>query len=379
MINCVPRGNAEEVNMNEIQVLDCTLRDGAYINGSKFGVPAIKGIIKKLQDARIPTYHRGQLLLQRLENLIKIPYDAEIEFVVSKNGTGVYQEEYDHASRMEDARLNYFDHGKDLKPEINWHYVVEMANGQYVLFVSDEDDVVIGALNHYLELISEHSDISLIRAKSEFQGCVITKREYGEKGIEAFEHSFLRQNYLSGIMVRRKDFMECDLLKLEKYSDNDFYKNYPHEWWCAFLNKKGAYLQEPVTLISEQDYLAEEEAGHKGENFLPVYATYEARLKQLKGEIEFLSIFMGDDQDFLELGMALVMGKMDYLFGIARYRKYDLEHYEERICEYGKMCMEAIDKFHLNNERKKHLLEYLKKCCLDLLNEHMELCLQEAK
>lgn len=61
MINCVPRGNAEEVNMNEIQVLDCTLRDGAYINGSKFGVPAIKGIIKKLQDARIDVIECGWL------------------------------------------------------------------------------------------------------------------------------------------------------------------------------------------------------------------------------------------------------------------------------------------------------------------------------
>lgn len=34
-----------------IQLLDCTLRDGAYINGSDFGAPAMKGIIKNLQDA----------------------------------------------------------------------------------------------------------------------------------------------------------------------------------------------------------------------------------------------------------------------------------------------------------------------------------------
>lgn len=35
----------------KISLLDCTLRDGSYINGSKFGSPAIKGIIKKMQDA----------------------------------------------------------------------------------------------------------------------------------------------------------------------------------------------------------------------------------------------------------------------------------------------------------------------------------------
>lgn len=35
----------------KISLLDCTLRDGSYINGSRFGSPAIKGIIKKMQDA----------------------------------------------------------------------------------------------------------------------------------------------------------------------------------------------------------------------------------------------------------------------------------------------------------------------------------------
>lgn len=37
--------------MKKIKFLDCTLRDGSYINNSKFGAPAIKGIIKKMQDA----------------------------------------------------------------------------------------------------------------------------------------------------------------------------------------------------------------------------------------------------------------------------------------------------------------------------------------
>ena len=39
--------------MKKMQLLDCTLRDGAYIVDAKFGVPAIKGMIKKLQDAGV--------------------------------------------------------------------------------------------------------------------------------------------------------------------------------------------------------------------------------------------------------------------------------------------------------------------------------------
>lgn len=47
--------------MSKVQVLDCTLRDGAYIVDSKFGVSAIKGIIKKVQDANIDIIECGWL------------------------------------------------------------------------------------------------------------------------------------------------------------------------------------------------------------------------------------------------------------------------------------------------------------------------------
>jgi 4-hydroxy 2-oxovalerate aldolase len=47
--------------MKKIQLLDCTLRDGAYIVDAKFGVPAIKGMIKKLQDAEVDIIECGWL------------------------------------------------------------------------------------------------------------------------------------------------------------------------------------------------------------------------------------------------------------------------------------------------------------------------------
>ena len=46
---------------NKIQLLDCTLRDGAYITQSNFGTPAIKGIIKRMQDANIDIIECGWL------------------------------------------------------------------------------------------------------------------------------------------------------------------------------------------------------------------------------------------------------------------------------------------------------------------------------
>ena len=45
----------------KIQLLDCTLRDGAYIVNAEFGVPAIKGIIKRMQDANVDIVECGWL------------------------------------------------------------------------------------------------------------------------------------------------------------------------------------------------------------------------------------------------------------------------------------------------------------------------------
>lgn len=47
--------------MSGVKLLDCTLRDGAYIVDAKFGTPAIKGIIKKSQDADIDIIECGWL------------------------------------------------------------------------------------------------------------------------------------------------------------------------------------------------------------------------------------------------------------------------------------------------------------------------------
>lgn len=53
--------------MKKVQLLDCTLRDGAYIVDAKFGVPAIKGIIKKLQDADVDIIECGWLKIHHMK------------------------------------------------------------------------------------------------------------------------------------------------------------------------------------------------------------------------------------------------------------------------------------------------------------------------
>lgn len=48
------------MNIN-VKLLDCTLRDGAYIVNSQFGTPSIRGIVNKLQDAGVDIIECGWL------------------------------------------------------------------------------------------------------------------------------------------------------------------------------------------------------------------------------------------------------------------------------------------------------------------------------
>ena len=73
-----------------ISLLDCTLRDGCYIVDSRFGVPAIKGIIKRLQDAGVEIIECGWLKDKAHEEgsaFYHEPKDLERYFTEKKSGS----------------------------------------------------------------------------------------------------------------------------------------------------------------------------------------------------------------------------------------------------------------------------------------------------
>lgn len=76
----------------QVQLLDCTLRDGAYIVNSEFGIPAIKGIIKKMQDANIDIIECGWLKdtpHKEGTTFYHIPADLE-QYLSDKNPHATY-------------------------------------------------------------------------------------------------------------------------------------------------------------------------------------------------------------------------------------------------------------------------------------------------
>lgn len=76
----------------QVQLLDCTLRDGAYIVDSEFGIPSMKGIIKKMQDANIDVIECGWLKNashKKGTSFFHVPSDLE-QYLPDKNPHATY-------------------------------------------------------------------------------------------------------------------------------------------------------------------------------------------------------------------------------------------------------------------------------------------------
>lgn len=312
----------------------------------------------------IPTAHRGNLLLKRLENLLALPFDAEIEIAVSKNGNDIYEEEYKRASQIEDARLHYKDRGELLEHAYyNWNYVVEMSCGKYVMITSDEDEVFTGALEHYLKLLSSHPDLCLVRPRSTDLYRDIDKREYGKRGWEAFDIMFLTQYHFPGMIVRREDFLKADLLSLDKYMDNIYYRYYPHEWWWLALSRYGDCMKEPVTLNDDShpvDRQTEWAACGIEEAYIPEWKPYQSRIEQFQGQAELLqSIIKIEDKEKLEKYLNRAIGKAMLLFDINKSTDGNPEEFKIMLDKLAKVCVQTIEESSLELIQKERQL-----CCL---------------
>lgn len=315
----------------------------------------------------IPTHNRGNLVLKRLEHLLTIKYDTEIEIVVAKNGDTLYQAEYEEASKIKDSRYIYYGVDEELRPEINWYNVAKMAHGKYVLFVSDEDEVLIESLAHYLKIIRDSNNVSQIRAKTSSQYKNL-KDEYCKQGEEAFKLFFLGQNYLSGLIVNRKKFLEADILSLEKYWDNAFYRTYPHEWWCAYLSKMGDGITDSVLLIEEKEPVLRkelqmyEQMGKVKKNEwmdtsvgLPVYATFDGRFEQFLGQVDFLKLFTSDDVSLLYAGIKMTIDKLAVLIYITSTYGCKKDEYMQIISRFVQVTEEIISEFEFSKEQINEL------------------------
>lgn len=326
----------------------------------------------------IPTHDRGNLLRKRIENLIRCPYDAEIEFAISKNGTHYYQEEYKSVEKIPDARINYVGYDYELTMSKNWQNVVKIAHGKFVMMVSDEDDVILDALEHYLNLLNAHEALGMVRTKTELQYNFINEDKYCKKGKDAFYAGFLGQNYLSGAIYNRKLFLESNIESWnQKYEYNEFYRQYPHMWWQVILAFKGDYAVDKVCMIREGDsVLLEETLKYREDGVeegglaaggtdpecpdITTVSTYSARLEQFRGGILLIRDFEELDGELKINALLTLVNKTLFLMDLVR----DEYHYKEAefplwVDKLIGEVINAMKELDINSEDQKQALSQI--------------------
>ena len=124
--------------MNKIQILDCTLRDGGYINNWEFGEATIKSITNKLESALIDIIEVGFMTEKTVDNNYTLfSSTAQVENIMPATHNSMYVgmiaigEKEIHPSKLADydgrsidgIRLTF--HQNEVDKAIEWATIIK--------------------------------------------------------------------------------------------------------------------------------------------------------------------------------------------------------------------------------------------------------------
>jgi glycosyltransferase involved in cell wall biosynthesis len=208
----------------------------------------------------IPTYNRASYLEHLLQNIKEQAdgYFGDIELAVSDNASE--DNTKDIISEEKRLPIQYNCQPKNLGPVENVLSACEIANGDFCLFISDDDLLCPFALTLVIEYIRKSSDVGVITSSvTLFRDGLPDKsigREYFpnsarkdiliKKGSNALASVFLRASTFSGLIIRR-DLL--DLRGARKHAQS----LYPQMYLVGYASKKAdvAYLKDPLVRIRE--------------------------------------------------------------------------------------------------------------------------------
>ena len=147
----------------------------------------------------IPSYNRGKILLENVKQLLNLEYDAEIEIVVSNNGSKIEADYYDLISKINDSRLVYTSFEANQGYASNVLNVMTHASGHFLVMCSDEDFLVLDKLSGFIQFLFENLQMAMSYTGgygSNFENGTIQMYPAGIQAIECAVNS----NYLTGLV-----------------------------------------------------------------------------------------------------------------------------------------------------------------------------------
>src|SRR6266550_3236596 len=108
----------------------------------------------------MPTRNRASLLRSSLKTAIDQTFD-DYEVVVCDNNSKDDTREVVEASMSQSDRIRYVNPGRDLSMCDNWEFALTQARGRFIIYLSDDDGLLLECLSYAHDLISKF-DLKLL-------------------------------------------------------------------------------------------------------------------------------------------------------------------------------------------------------------------------
>lgn len=232
----------------------------------------------------IPSYNRGKIMLENIKQLQRLEYDAEIEFVISNNGSQVEAEYYEQISKLNDSRLVYTSFQSNQGYASNILNVISHSSGKFIVMCSDEDFPILEAFPEFLQFLFENLQMAMAHTSGNGLNFVKGEIQKFNAGIEAIE-SAVNSNYLTGNVFNNVYISKYNILdKIQRNRENQFVEYYTHSAIAVLIAQYGEVWNNPICLW-ESRY---ESQNQEDEKKLLSYMKYENRVEQMKSAIVFM-------------------------------------------------------------------------------------------
>ena len=158
----------------------------------------------------IPTYRRSVDFLSRAVESVRNQTYANVEIIVIDDSTSDYAGQIEVAAYIEslnDSRIRYYQNQKNLGGSLARNRGIEVASGQYITFLDDDDEYMPQKVEKQLDfMIAEGYDLTfsnMIMYSSD--GKVVDYREY--KDIPGFDNETLLRYHLMRHLTGTPTFM----------------------------------------------------------------------------------------------------------------------------------------------------------------------------
>lgn len=192
----------------------------------------------------IPSWNRGREALRAVKALQSSRYDAELEIIVSDNGSDLNTEGYEEIRNMRDNRIVYHRFERNMGVGDNITKVLELATGEFAVLQSDQDTIILEQIGGYLNHFGHGLKLGAGRSAGEGSDYA----NFQKAGVinDKMEICFhvLNANYLTGNWMNVENLHKAKAFDYyyEKARENEFVKLYPHIFYMLMAVRDGDKL-----------------------------------------------------------------------------------------------------------------------------------------